>query len=72
MQKRKPATGTNARFGYDVEGLVTLILPEKSGKLWYSMSLCEDARPSAPTMSFGSRANQVKPEALVILFRANP
>ena len=28
--------------------------------------------PSAPKMSFGSRATQAKPEALVILFRANP
>jgi hypothetical protein len=39
-------------------------------RLWYSIDLCEDARPSAPTMSYGSRANQVNPEALVILFRA--
>jgi len=31
----------------------------------------KDARPSAPHMSSGSRANQAKPEALVILFRAN-
>jgi hypothetical protein len=38
--------------------------------LWYSVDLCEDARPSAPNMSFGSRATQVNPEALVILFRA--
>jgi|GEM_PF-4666334 hypothetical protein len=28
--------------------------------------------PFAPSMSCGSRATQVKPEALVILFRANP
>jgi hypothetical protein len=39
-------------------------------KLWYSVDLCEDARPSAPIMSYGSRATQAKPEALVILLRA--
>jgi hypothetical protein len=38
--------------------------------MWYSTDLCEDARPSAPKMSYGSRANQVNPEALIILFRA--
>jgi hypothetical protein len=32
-------------------------------KLWYSSSLCKDARPSAPSMSCGSRAIQAKPEA---------
>jgi hypothetical protein len=31
--------------------------------IWYSVSLCKDARPSAPSMSCGSRANQAKPEA---------
>jgi hypothetical protein len=45
---------------------------ESTGKAWYSMSLCADARHFAPTMSRGSRATQVKPEALVILFRATP
>jgi hypothetical protein len=34
------------------------------GWLWYSIDLCEDARPSAPTMSYGSRATQAKPDAL--------
>jgi len=29
-------------------------------KLWYSVDLCEDARPSAPKMSYGSRATQAK------------
>jgi hypothetical protein len=45
---------------------------EMKAKAWYSIDLCEDARPFAPTMSRGSRATQVNPEAFVILFRANP
>jgi hypothetical protein len=29
-------------------------------ELWYSIHLCEDARPSAPKMSYGSWAIQAK------------
>jgi hypothetical protein len=32
--------------------------------MWYSKNLCEDARPFAPYMSYGSRATQAKPDAL--------
>jgi hypothetical protein len=31
--------------------------------VWYSGTLCEDARPFAPSMSSGSRATQAKPDA---------
>jgi hypothetical protein len=37
--------------------------------MWYSIDLCEDARPFAPTMSFGSRATQATPDAFGILLR---
>jgi len=30
----------------------------EQGGVWYSVDLCEDARPFAPSMSCGSRANQ--------------
>jgi hypothetical protein len=36
----------------------------KGGRMWYSTDLCEDARPFAPYMSYGSRATQAKPDAL--------
>jgi hypothetical protein len=65
-----------APSGCDVDQKGSSTLPffalETVGKAWYSVDLCADARPFAPTMSRGSRATQVNPEALVILFRANP
>jgi hypothetical protein len=38
--------------------------------MWYSIDLCEDARPFAPHMSCGSRATQAEPDAQSILIRA--
>jgi hypothetical protein len=54
------------------ESVAPIFALESTGKAWYSTDLCADARTFAPTMSCGSRATQVNPEALVILFRANP
>jgi len=33
---------------------------ESVARTWYSMNLCADARPIAPSMSCGSRATQAK------------
>jgi hypothetical protein len=44
----------------------------RARKLWYSESLCEDARPSAPTMSYGSRAIAGDNLKRGILFREKP
>jgi hypothetical protein len=70
-EERKDSPGTDACW-LSLSSFATVFSLGSRGKWWYSNNLCADARPFAPNMSCGSRATQVNPEALVILFRETP